>query len=36
VVYTAIEDHGGTIDIQSSPGAGTTITVELPLQPEVA
>ncbi len=36
VVYTAIEDHGGTIDIQSSPGAGTTITVELPLYPEVA
>jgi len=36
VVYTAIEDHGGSIDIESTPGEGTTITVDLPLQPEVA
>jgi two-component system sensor histidine kinase PilS (NtrC family) len=34
VVYTAIEDHGGSIDIESAPGQGTTVTVELPLQPE--
>jgi signal transduction histidine kinase len=36
VVYTAIEDHGGSIDIDSTPGEGTIITVDLPLQPEVA
>ena len=36
VVYTAVEDHGGSIDIDSSPGAGTTITVELPLLPEAS
>jgi two-component system sensor histidine kinase PilS (NtrC family) len=36
VVYTAVEDHGGSIDIDSAPGRGTTITVELPLLPEVA
>jgi chemotaxis protein histidine kinase CheA len=35
VVYTAVEDHGGSIDIDSAPGRGTTITVELPLLPEV-
>lgn len=35
VVYTAIEDHGGSIDIESAPGEGTTVTVELPLQPEL-
>jgi len=34
VVYTAVEDHGGSIDIDSAPGRGTTITVELPLRPE--
>jgi two-component system sensor histidine kinase PilS (NtrC family) len=36
VVYTAIEDHGGSIEIDSTPGEGTIITVDLPLQPEVA
>lgn len=36
VVYTAVEDHGGSIEIDSAPGRGTTVTVELPLQPEVA
>jgi two-component system sensor histidine kinase PilS (NtrC family) len=36
VVYTAIEDHGGSIEIDSTPGEGTVVTVELPLQPEMA
>ncbi len=30
VVYAAVEEHGGTIDIQSSPGRGTSVIVELP------
>jgi two-component system sensor histidine kinase PilS (NtrC family) len=30
VVYSAVEEHGGTVDIASTPGVGTTITVELP------
>jgi two-component system sensor histidine kinase PilS (NtrC family) len=34
VVYAAVEDHGGTIAIDSTPGEGTTVTVELPAQPE--
>jgi two-component system sensor histidine kinase PilS (NtrC family) len=36
VVYTAVEDHGGSIDIDSSPGRGTTVTVALPLRPEAS
>ncbi len=30
VVYSAVQEHGGTVDIVSQPGRGTTITVELP------
>jgi two-component system sensor histidine kinase PilS (NtrC family) len=30
VVYSAVQEHGGSVDIVSAPGQGTTITVELP------
>ena len=30
VVYSAVREHGGTVDIVTTPGRGTTITVELP------
>jgi two-component system sensor histidine kinase PilS (NtrC family) len=36
VVYAAVEDHGGSIDIDSTPGKGTTITVELPCRREAS
>jgi two-component system sensor histidine kinase PilS (NtrC family) len=36
VVYAAVENHNGSIDIDSSPGRGTTITVELPTNQEAA
>jgi two-component system sensor histidine kinase PilS (NtrC family) len=36
VVYAAVENHGGSIDIDSAPGKGTTITVELPTYQEAA
>ena len=31
-----IEKHGGTIDVDTAPGAGTTFRISLPLQPVVA
>ncbi len=31
VVYAAVEEHGGSVNIQSSPGQGTTVVIELPL-----
>jgi len=31
IARNAIEEHGGTIEIDSSPGAGTTVTVDLPV-----
>jgi signal transduction histidine kinase len=30
IARNAIEEHGGTIDIDSRPGAGTTVTIDLP------
>ncbi len=33
IVRRIVEQHGGTVSVQSAPGAGTTITLRLPLQP---
>ena len=30
VVYAAVAEHGGTIAIDSAPGGGTVVTVDLP------
>lgn len=30
VVYSAVREHGGSVDIVTTPGRGTTVTVELP------
>ncbi len=34
IVYQIIRDHGGTINVRSRVGQGTTITVELPVAAE--
>ena len=34
VVYAAVAEHGGSVAIDSSPGQGTTVTVELPTERE--
>ena len=34
VVYAAVAEHGGTIAIDSAPGRGTVVTVELPVNRE--
>ncbi len=36
IVYRIVQAHGGTIDVQSEPSRGTTITVELPLAENVS
>ena len=30
VVYSAVREHGGSVDIVSAPDRGTTVTVKLP------
>jgi len=30
VVYSAVQEHGGSVDIVSAPNRGTTVTIELP------
>ena len=34
IVYQIIRDHGGTINVRSRQGQGTTITIELPAEIE--
>jgi two-component system sensor histidine kinase PilS (NtrC family) len=36
VVYAAVAEHNGTVSIDSAPGSGTTVTVELPIHREAA
>jgi two-component system, NtrC family, sensor histidine kinase PilS len=36
IVYQIIRDHGGTINVRSRQGQGTTITIELPAETEVS
>jgi signal transduction histidine kinase len=31
LAYSIVKNHGGTIDVETTPGEGTTFTLELPL-----
>jgi two-component system sensor histidine kinase PilS (NtrC family) len=33
IVYRIVQEHGGAVNVESRPGAGTTVAVELPLVP---
>lgn len=34
IVYRIVQEHGGELKVESEPGQGTAITVELPLEPQ--
>jgi two-component system, NtrC family, sensor histidine kinase PilS len=36
IVHTIVEDHNGRVDVKSTPGAGTRVTVTLPIAKEIA
>jgi signal transduction histidine kinase len=33
IVYRIVQEHGGRVGVESRPGQGTHITIELPLEP---
>ncbi len=35
IVYSVVDEHGGSVEIDSSEGEGTTVTIELPLSAEM-
>jgi signal transduction histidine kinase len=36
LTHKIIEDHGGSIDVRSTPGVGTTFRLVLPLMPDAS